>query len=276
MEVPSTQKIFPAVEAGDLDAIRRLLDDDPGLVHVRHADRELHHWTPLQFAAAKRQLGACRLLVDRGAEVYTNPMNTYPPVMLAAWNKHADIVAYFLSEIPEKAAGTNGLGVAINLAARQGWVEIVRKHIERDPLSVHQRGWIGDAPLHWASHNNYPEIVSLLLDGGADIEADEINCYGGKPLHWASEHAPTAVGVLLARGAEVNSRNVKADSQFYGMTPLIMNATQKDDCAEVTELLVSAGAAITAVDATGKTAFVHAQERGLPRIQEVLRRHGAA
>jgi hypothetical protein len=32
---------------------------------------------------------------------------------------------------------------------RQGWVEIVRKHIERDPLAVHQRGWIGDTPLHW-------------------------------------------------------------------------------------------------------------------------------
>jgi hypothetical protein len=28
----------------------------------------------LQLAAAKGQLGACRLLVERGAEVYTNPM----------------------------------------------------------------------------------------------------------------------------------------------------------------------------------------------------------
>jgi uncharacterized protein len=276
MEIPTTQKIFPAIEAGDLDAIRALLDDDPGLVHVRHVDPQLHHWTALQFAAAKGQLDACRLLVDRGAEVYTNPMNTYPPVMQAAWNKHADVVAYFLEEIPDKAAGTNGLGVTINLAARQGWVEIVRKHIERDPLSVHQRGWIGDIPLHWPSHNNYPAIVSMLLDAGAHIEADEINCYGGKPLHWASEHAPSAVQMLLARGANVNSRNQKADSQFYGMTPLIMNATQKDDCAEVAELLLGAGADIAAVDATGKTALAHAQERGLLRIQEVLRRHGAA
>jgi ankyrin repeat protein len=276
MGIPPTQKIFPAIEAGDLDAIRALLDDDPGLVHVRHADPQVHHWTPLQFAAAKGRLGACRVLVDRGAEVYTNPMNTYPPVMQAAWNKHAEVVRYFLEEIPDKAAGTNGLGVAINLAARQGWAEIVRKHIERDPLSVHQRGWISDVPLHWASHNNYPEIVSMLLDDGADIEADEINCYGGKPLHWASEHAPDAVRALLDRGADVNSRNQKADSQFCGMTPLIMNATQKDDCAEVTELLISAGADIAAVDATGKTALVHAQERGLSRIQEVHRRHGAA
>jgi uncharacterized protein len=276
MGIATTQGIFPALESGDLDAIRRLLEEDPGLVHVRHADPDVHHWTPLQFAAAKGQLGACRLLVERGAEVYTNPMNTYAPVMQAAWNKHAEVVKYFLEEIPDKAAGTNGLGVAINLAARQGWIEIVRKHIERDPLSVHQRGWIGDSPLHWPSHNNYTEIISVLLDAGADIEADEINCYGGKPLHWASEHAPAAVRVLLDRGAAVNSRNLKADSEFYGMTPLIMNATQKNDCAEVTELLINAGADIAAVDANGKTALAHARERGLTRIQEVLLAHGAA
>ena len=144
MRIAATQIIFPSVESGELDTIGRLLDDDPGLVHVRHADPQFYDWTPLQLAAAKGHLAACRLLVDRGAEVYTNPMNTYPPVIQAAWNKHMEVVKYFLEEIPDRAAGTNGLGIAINLAAREGWIEIVRKHIERDPLSVHQRGWIGD------------------------------------------------------------------------------------------------------------------------------------
>jgi ankyrin repeat protein len=275
MAIAATQAIFPAIEAGDVDTVRRLLDEDPGLVHVRHADPQLHHWTPLQFAAARGQFAACRLLVERGAEVYTNPMNTYPPVMQAAWNKHIEVVKYFLEEIPDKAAGTNGLGVAINLAARQRWVDIVRQHLERDPLAVHQRGWIGDTPLHWPSHNNYAELVTMLLDAGADIEADEINCYGGKPLHWASEHAPASVRVLLERGADVNSRNRKADSEFHGMTPLIMNATQKDDCSEVTELLIAAGADLAAIDAKGKTALYHAREHGLTKIQQVLLRHGA-
>ena len=67
MAMPTTQLIFPAIESGDLDVIRRLLDEDPGLVHVRRADAELHHWTALQFAAAKGQLAACQLLVGRGA-----------------------------------------------------------------------------------------------------------------------------------------------------------------------------------------------------------------
>ena len=76
-------------------------------------------------------------------------------------DKHPDVVKYFLEEIPDKAAGTNGLGVTLNLAAREGWAEIVRKHLDRDPLSAHQRGWIGDTPLHWPSHNNFVEIVAM-------------------------------------------------------------------------------------------------------------------
>ena len=270
-----TQTIFAAIEADDLSAMETLLDSDPMLVHARHADPNMYHWTALQFAAAKGKLGVCRLLVERGAEVYTNPMNTYAPVIQAAWNDHHELVEYFLKEIPHKADGTNGLGVAINLAAREGWTEIVRKHIELDPLSVHQRGWIGDTPLHWPAHNNHVEIVEMLLDAGAAIEADEIGCYGGKPLHGAAEHAPEAVELLLRRGAHVDSRNVKAESDFYGMTPLIMNATQRDDCVAVTELLIAAGADINAVDAQGKTALDHAMQRSLPRITDFLSSKGA-
>ncbi len=274
MSSPS-QPIFAALDAGDLDQIRHLLDHDPSLVHIRcRGGGELCNTTPLQYAADKGNLPACRLLVERGAEVYTNPMNTYPPVMLAAWKKHAAIVAFFLEEIPHKADGTNGLGVAINLAGRMGWAEIVAKHIERDPLSVHQRGWIGDSPLHWPSHNNHAEIVRMLLDAGAVVDADETNWIGGKPLHWASEHAPASVRVLLEHGANVNSRVTRQGSKFQ-MTPLIWNATQKDDCSEATELLIAAGADIHATDATGKTALAHATERRLKKIPETLRRHGA-
>jgi ankyrin repeat protein len=69
--------------------------------------------------------------------------------------------------------------------------------------------------------------------------------------------------------------NSLADSPFFGMTPLIMNATQRDDCSEVAELLIAAGADLDATDATGKSALAQALERGLARITAVLRRHGA-
>ncbi len=266
----TTREIFQRIAADDEVAIRDMLVRDPGLVHARNGDPD-DEWTTLQCAAAKGSLAICRLLIDFGAEVYTNPMSTYPPVMHAAWNHHQDVVDLFLHEIPDLAMGTNRLGVTINLAARQGWLDLVRKHIAADPLSVHQRGWIGDTPLHWPAHNGYADIVEMLLDAGADIEADEINCYGGKPLHWASEHAPATVAVLLSRGANVNSRNIKEDSEFYGMTPLIMNATQKNDCAEVTQQLLNAGADIHAIDAKGKSALDYATEYKRERIAAVLR-----
>ncbi|MDQ2733104.1 MAG: ankyrin repeat domain-containing protein [Armatimonadota bacterium] len=271
----TTQTIFDPIERGAIEEVRSILDEDPMLVHARHSDAKLEHWTPLQLAAARGKLDICKLLVERGAEVYTNPMNTYPPVMEAHWNKHPEVVNYFLQEIPEKADGTNKLGVAINLAGRAGWSDIVKKHIQSDPLSVYQRGWIGDSPLHWPAHNNNVEIAGMLIGAGASVDADETNCYGGKPLHWASEHAPATVELLLQSGADVNSRNLKADSDFFGMTPLIMNATQRNDCAEVTELLLAAGADINATDAQGKNALVHAETRNLTRIIAVLRSHGA-
>jgi ankyrin repeat protein len=78
----------------------------------------------------------------------------------------------------------------------------------------------------------------------------------------------------LRRGADVHARNIKADSDFYGMTPLIMNASQKDDCAEVTELLVGAGAELGAVDGKRKTALDYAVDRGNQRVEAILRRAG--
>ena len=265
------------IRSGDLDKVRAAVDDSPDLLHTHDPDPD--QWeekTALHCAARYAHLDIVKFLVERGAEVYSNPMNSYPPIFVADSYrcyqnrpKAQPIVDYFLNEIPHKADGTQKLGVTIHLAARAGWVDVVRKHIELDPLAVHQRGWLGDSPLHWPSHNGFAEIVTLLLDAGAEIEADELNCYGGKPLHWASEHEPGTVKLLLERGANVNAVNVNEDSDFFGATPLLMNALMKDDCAEATKLLLAAGAD-TSVTFKGKTVAQIAEENGNTRILKVL------
>ncbi|MEM7475045.1 MAG: ankyrin repeat domain-containing protein [Planctomycetota bacterium] len=265
------------IRAGDLDGVKAAIANNPDLLHTHDpVDDMWEERTALHCACRYPNLDIVKFLVEAGAEVYTNPMNTYPPIFIADHCRHfADrsnaqhIVDYFLNEIPDKAEGTQGLGITINLAARAGWTDIVRKHIEKDPLSVYQRGWVGDSPLHWPCHNGHADIVELLLDHGADIEADEVNCYGGKPLHWASEHEPAIVELLLKRGAEVDSRNAKNGSDFKGMTPLLMNCAMKDDCAEVTRLLLEAGCD-TSVKHNGKTALEIAKEKENTKIVAVL------
>lgn len=261
--------LFKAVKEANDKEVKKILKSCPYFIESKIDE----YMTPLKTAAACGHLNIVKVLVERGAEVYSNPMASYPAVMDAAWNKQEEIVNYFLNEIPEKAVGTNGLGVTINLAARQGWTEIVREHIERDPLAVHQRGWIGDTPLHWPCHNGFGDIVKLLIDNGADIEADEINWLGGKPLHWASEHAPNTTKILLEHGANVNSRNEKEDSPCYGRTPLIHNATQREDCSEITEMLLKAGADLNAIDKKGKTALQWAKEKKNTKIESILKNY---
>jgi len=124
--------------------------------------------------------------------------------------------------------------------------------------------------MHWACHNGYADIVTLLLDNGADIEADEINWIGGKPLHWASEHAPATTKILLDRGANVNAINIKQGSTCFGRTPLIHNASQGEDCSEITEMLLQAGADVTLQEANGKTALDIAKEKNNTKIISVL------
>ena len=303
--------------------LRALLDRHPDQLHVRNPKRsfvagaevgQFDEGSLLQCAAKHGHLDIVRLLVERGAKVYPNPKSSYPPVIIAAWNKHQAVVDYFLKEIPDQASDTNKLGVTVAVAAREGWTDLVRRHIEADPLCVHQCCThldSGQTPLFWSAHNGHVDIVELLLAANADIEADclcpvEIR-YGGKPLHWASEHEPATVEILLKHGADPNSRNVMTGHDEEeagenrlmignGFTPLTMNASNrapvyegnrcigehtdcgcfKDDCAEVTELLLAAGADINATDAKGKTALVHALEAGNQRITEVLRRHNAS
>jgi serine/threonine-protein phosphatase 6 regulatory ankyrin repeat subunit B len=283
----SMTSLFATVESGDIDSLRRHLDDDPCLAHARlvlwDEDGTPKHGrespTLLQAAAQAGHLEIVKLLLERGADIYETALWGYPAVEHAFWAKQQHVVDYFLGEAASHATmggcPTYGLGIDVNLAARNGWLELVRNHVRKDRLAVHRRGVIGETPLHWAGHNGFVEIVRLLLDAGADIEADEIGCYGGKPLHFASEHEPEVVRLLVERGADVNSRNVLPGGDFEGATPLIMLAQQHNDCAECAEILIEAGADIGAVDAGGKTALAWAVECGVMRVQDVLRKAGA-
>lgn len=262
---------FGAIEAGREEEAIELLAEEPELAGLSRKT-EWGWATAMHVAAEHGLLGVVNALIELGSPVYPVNQHDYPPLFYAFSAERHDVVNRLMEASMERDEGqppTYGCGVDIGVAGRLGMLDRVKMHLERDPLAVYRRGCIGESVLHWPAHNNHVEIVRLLLDSGAPIEADEIGLYGGKPLHWAAEHAPGAVELLLARGANPNSRNLKSGS-FEGFTPLHMMASQKEQELDCARRLLVAGADPSLLDANGRTPLQVAIDYDWPVTVEFL------
>jgi hypothetical protein len=268
---PSAE-IFEAIEGGDIPRVARLIAASPDLVGVWRRT-EYGGWeSTLHVAAGEGSLELVRLLVEAGADVYPSRQSDYPPVFRARMDSGDGVAEFLLAASAERDHGrppTFGCGIDIVLAARLGMRDRVVMHIEKDPFAVFRRGCIGETVLHWPAHNGYVDVVEALIGAGAVVDADEIGLYGGKPLHWAAEHEPGCVRVLLAHGADPNSRNFQPGG-FEGFTPLHMCASQPEECVENAELLLEAGADLHARDAGERTPYDVAVLNGRRRMAEYL------
>jgi uncharacterized protein len=126
-----------------------------------------------------------------------------PLLVLAAREKSDKVAALLLDnpktniEIVDKA-GEN----AMMLAALNGDVQLVNLLISKD-AEVNKKGW---TPLHYAATNGQDEVVKVLLDHSAYIDAGSPN--GTTPLMMAARggHVST-VKLLLDNGADLNVKN---------------------------------------------------------------------
>jgi ankyrin repeat protein len=125
--------------------------------------------------------------------------------------------------------------------------------------------------LHLAAEAGHPYVIEVLLDGRADIDAqDQMQ---RTPLHLAAKIGNADVAeVLLAQGASLNPKD-----KSPGRTPLHYAAQQ--DHKDVTELLLAYGADVNARDLLSRTPLYWASIRvckdGVCKdVVELLRRYG--
>ena len=119
----------------------------------------------------------------------------------------------------------------------------------------------GRSALHFAARENRAEVVAVLLDSKADINATDRT--GKTPLTMAAENsAVDATKILIERGADLNKRDQ------IGGTPLTWACGL--GTAPTVKLLIDSGADLTVVDVNGLTPLIWAAGIGKPESVKLI------
>lgn len=159
-------------------------------------------------------------------------------------------------------------GVEPNIfeAAATGRVERVRALLKQHPELARAYSPDGWTALHLNFGNL--EVVKLMLDSGADINAVSKNKLLATPLQGAAAAQRIEVArLLLAHGAKVNTRGEGGGSPLHEVAA--------NGQMEFARLLLEHGADVNAKDDDGKTPLTIALEFKQPEMAKFLREHGA-
>lgn len=198
----SKPTIHDACQRGDIAAVRALIAADPGAVD---ADDE-HGWRPIFHAGLWRQTEVVRLLLEAGAD-------------LAA---HDGYVMHYAGEVPGNKAivslliqyggleahvrPTDDLSRQFLAAVFLADAARVRALLARHPQLATAPDGRGDQPIHHAARNGDTEIVRLLIEQGADVNAH--NPRGHTVLYCAGGHGHlNCLQLLLQHGVDRDAQS---------------------------------------------------------------------
>ena len=193
-----------AARYGHIEALRYLVC----LPEVDVNYRQAGNITALHYAVdEKPRTDVVQVLIDAGADIDAKNNEGRSPLHSACASGELDVVK-MLVEAGAGVRDTNGRGeTCVVLAARNGHTETVRYLLglpEVDVNHVHRRCAGNYTALQCALENNKPDVVRVLIDAGADIDAK--NNYGCSPVHSACVSGTLDIVKMLVRaGAGVRA-----------------------------------------------------------------------
>ena len=193
--------IHDAAANGDLDAVKKIVEQDPRLVN--QDDR--HEWHPIFHAGLRRHYDVVKYLIDCGAD-------------LAA---HGGYAIHYAAEVPDNKevvslliayGGLDAHAKPSSETARQFIYAVFLANVPRvnamlrdNSKLVQERYAHGDTALHHAARNGDLEIVEQLVGSGADVNL--ISDHGHFPLYCAAGHGHVETTLyIVEHGADLQAR----------------------------------------------------------------------
>ena len=195
-----------------------------------------------------------KLLAADPGLVRHRPAEGPTPMLLAVYHGHRELAAILLE---------SGYSLDVFEAAALGRLDRVRELINQSGPLVNAWSQDGFSPLGLASFFGHLEVAKLLLERGANANAESRNTMRVVPLHSAVAGRHTKVAeLLLANGANVNTK------QQGGFSPLHQAAAHGQ--LEMIRLLLSYGADAKATKNDGLSARDLATAGGHPEAAALL------
>jgi hypothetical protein len=156
--------------------------------------------------------------------------------------------------------------VPLYYAASFGFRDLAEHLIAKNPEHVFAQGGRSVTVVHAAAKEGYADILSLLLEYGADLCGPGLD--NQTPLHLAAWNGKDDAGrYILDHGADINARC------NTGLTPLFFAVMQGR--VEFTRMLLERGAAIHVLNTSGACPLHWAAQGGEIRAVQLLLDYGA-
>ncbi|KAI6171416.1 Kallikrein-4 [Aphelenchoides bicaudatus] len=271
---------------GNYEVAKVLIKKDPQLINAT----DKYHMFPIHYAARNGHCDIIKLLLSNGADVnalarFTDDSPTTPPsvsaLYWAARKGSVECVRILLDNGADINHQDRYGQTALHVASQYGYYEAAKALIDKDLQLINSTDKDHWYPLHYATFKRHCDIVKLLLENNADVNAlsnfnndDPTTSPHVSALYLSASYGHTeCVRTLLNNGADITHQthqgytalhiaskygNYDVVKALIDKDPSLVNATDKDHWlplhfaarnghCDIVKLLVDNGADVNAL-----------------------------